>query len=108
MSGRYIFFVLLAIIATQTAQAANDVVATSSYRWSLPTKDEVDLPDFQDLPAKPVTDPRIRLELAGMDAQSLPQGQAPPSHSAHHTLRNILIIFVAVALMFVALGAAAK
>jgi len=116
MSVRYVFPILLALLATQTAQAADVLVSPSSHSPSQMTVLQVEMPHT----AQPEPASAIRpvdadsgpapgsVDSAIAEAQAQPQSQAPPSHPHHHTLRNILIITIAVGVMIIVLAAAAK
>lgn len=120
MSVRYVFPVLLVLLATQTAQATHVLVSPSSHDPAQITERQIDMPETE----QPKSTSVIRAVIAdsgmatgGADSatadaqpqpQPQPQSQASPSHPHHHTLRNILIITVAVGVMIIVLAAAAK
>jgi|GEM_PF-2155056 len=99
--------IVLTFMVTQAAQASNHTLLQIGQDRRSPAAYSFAeyQPELASFPSPTLTS-TVKVPITGIQTQ--PQGQTAPSHPYRHTLRNLVIIFVAVGVMYVVLGAAAK
>lgn len=101
--------IVLTLMVTQTAQASDHTLRQIGQDRGSPTQFRASsFAKYQPKLASSIDAPISMVEFPTTGIQTQPQGQAAPSHSHRHTLRNLVIITVAVFAMCVVLASVAK